>query len=145
MKSCVFFGHAKYDYVPYKERIKDSIIELIEKYDVEQFYSGGRGAFDGICARTVAALKTRYPHIKNTLFLSYIPKVGEGQSLPEYFDDSVYLLESYVPPRYAIIRSNECAILKADFVLSGVRYSWGGAAKAVEFAQRKGKGIFSVI
>ena len=145
MKSCVFFGHAKYDYEPYKDRIKDSIVELIVKFDVGQFYSGGRGAFDGICARTVAELKESYPHIKNTLFLSYMPKEAEAFYMPEYFDDSVYFLEAYVPPRYAIIRSNECATLKADFVLSGVRYSWGGAAKAVEFARRKGKMVVSVI
>lgn len=79
MKSCVFFGHAKYDYAPYKERIKDSIIELIEKYDVGQFYSGGRGAFDGICARTVAELKQAIHTLKTPFFSLISPKWGRGK------------------------------------------------------------------
>lgn len=145
MKSCVFFGHAKYDYEPYREKIKNSIVELIEKYAVTQFYSGGRGAFDGICSRIVAELKGDYPHLKNTLFLSYIPKGKEAFILPKAFDDSVYFLETKVPPKYAIIRTNELAVQRADFVVSGVRYSWGGAARAVEFARKKGKRVFSVI
>ena len=145
MKSCVFFGHAKFDYEPYRERIKSSIVELIEKYAVTQFYSGGRGAFDGICSRIVAELKGDYPHVKNTLFLSYLPKGKDEFILPTAFDDSVYFLETKVPPKYAIIRTNELAVQRADFVVSGVRYSWGGAARAVEFARKKGKRVFSVI
>ena len=145
MKSCVFFGHAKYDYEPYREKIKNSIVELIEKYAVTQFYSGGRGAFDGICSRIVAELKSDYPHLKNTLFLSYLPKGKDEFILPKAFDDSVYFLETRVPPKYAIIRTNELAVQRADFVVSGVRYSWGGAARAVEFARKKGKRVFSVI
>ena len=145
MKSCVFFGHAKYDYEPYREKIKNSIVELIEKYAVTQFYSGGRGAFDGICSRIVAELKSDYPHLKNTLFLSYLPKGKDEFILPKAIDDSVYFLETRVPPKYAILRTNELAVQRADFVLSGVRYSWGGAARAVEFARKKGKRVFSVI
>lgn len=145
MKSCVFFGHAKYDYEPYREKIKNSIVELIEKYAVTQFYSGGRGAFDRICSRIVAELKSEYPHLKNTLFLSYLPKGKEEFILPPFFDDSVYFLEERVPPKYAILRTNELAVQRADFVVSGVRYSWGGAARAVEFARKKGKSVISVI
>jgi hypothetical protein len=65
-----------------------------------------------------------------TLVLSYIPKEKEEYTSP-YYDDSVYLLERRVPPPYAIIETNKAAVDKADFVVSGVKYSFGGAAQAV--------------
>ena len=137
MKSCAFFGHGDYDYREYEENIKDSIVDLIENYNVAQFYTGGRGAFDNLCARIVAQLKSVYPHIKNTLVLSYMPK--KDWKLPAVYDDSVYLLEERVPPKYAIVKTNQALVDKADFVVTAVRYSWGGARIAHDYAQNKKK------
>ena len=137
MKSCAFFGHGKFDYREYKEEIEKSIIHLIENYSVTQFYAGGRGTFDGICSEIVAELKLSYPHIKNTLVLSYMPK--EDFFLHPKYDDSVYLLEKQVPPKYAVVHTNKALIDKVDFVIVGVRYSWGGARIAYEYAEKRGK------
>ena len=92
MKACVFFGHRTGRYQEKKEKIKEIISQLIEKENVTQFYSGGRGEFDGICSTIVGELKCRYPHIKNTLFYAYIPKKKE-YDLAKKYDDSVYMLE----------------------------------------------------
>lgn len=143
MKACSFFGHRQYNYTEYREHIKDIIVELIEKYEVRQFYSGGRGAFDGICSDIVGELLAKYPHVKNTLVYSYIPPKDE-YGLPKKYTDSVYLLENRVPQRLAILKTNERMIDKSDFILSGVRYSWGGAATAQEYALRKKKTVISI-
>jgi uncharacterized phage-like protein YoqJ len=144
MKSCAFFGHRDWGLKEGKEEIKNSIVNLIEKYGVMQFYCGGRGNFDNLCSQIVYELKKKYPHIKNTLVLSYIPKRKEEYGLPAKYDDSVYFLEERVPPRYAIVKTNEKMIDKSDYVIVGVRKSWGGAYRAGEYAKRKGKVIIQI-
>ena len=137
MKSCAFFGHADIDYRAYEDDIESIIIILIEKYNVTQFYTGGRGAFDGICSDILLKLKRSYPYIKNTLVLSYMPK--KGQVLARKYDDSVYLLEQNVPPRCAIIQTNKALVDKVDFVVTAVRRNWGGAKIAYDYAYKRGK------
>ena len=57
MKSCAFFGHGDIDYRAYKENIENSIVDLIENYQVTQFYTGGRGAFDIFLRRGIGCFK----------------------------------------------------------------------------------------
>lgn len=104
--------------------------------------SGYRGSFDATCCGCVYKLKEKYPHIKNTLVLSYHPE--EGFKAPEIFDGSVYLLERDVPPKYAIVETNKLLAAKADIIFSGVFYNFGGAFSAVKFAAAKGKKIYKL-
>ena len=106
MLTCTFFGHRDMDYFPYQDKIETIIIDLIQNCGVTQFYSGYRGNFDRLCAYLVWELKFRYPQIKNTLVLSYLSYKKEDFVLPKFFDDSVYLLEKPVPPRFAITHTN---------------------------------------
>ena len=145
MKACAFFGHRQYGYEGSREIIKNSIVDLIDNYQVTQFYSSGRGEFDNLCSRLVYELKAKYPFIKNTLVLSYMPQKKEEYGLPEKYDDSVYFLEKRVPPRFAIVKTNEEMINHADFILSGVVWSHGGAYEACKYAQRKGKKVIFIL
>ena len=92
--------------------------------------------------KSFLTLKKRFPRIKNTLVLSYIP--AKDFSLPSVFDDSVYLLEKAVLPRFAITETNRLLVQKADFVVLGVQHKWGGAHQAIEYAKRQKKRILSV-
>ena len=141
MYSCVFFGHRDYHYECFEGRIRDSLIDLIENYNVKQFYCGARGNFDWICAKIVHGLKKRYPFIKCIRVWAYMPKKEEEQ---EYFDGSVYLLEKSVPPLYAIVETNKHLLDKVEYILSGVMHTWGGAWAAVERGKRKGKTIINI-
>lgn len=105
MKVCSFFGASSWSYTEYEERLKAIIVELIEKYEVVQFYSGGRGDFDRLAASTVGELRGKYPFIKNTLVLSYIPK--KDFVLSNIYNDSVYLLERSVPPSLRHFRNQQ--------------------------------------
>lgn len=62
MPSCAFFGHRSFDYEPYRDKIREKIVDLIENRGVTTFYSGGRGSFDVLCARTVWELKQKSAH-----------------------------------------------------------------------------------
>ena len=142
MSSATLFGLRDFDYSPYRDKIRVIIIDLIENHGVEEFLSGFRGDFDGLCAEIISDLKTRYPSVKNIMVLSYHdPK---DFVLPKYFDESVYLLERRVPPRYAISYTNQEMILRADFVISGVFYHFGGAYAAWKFARQKKKIILDI-
>jgi len=59
----------------------------------------------------------------------------------EEYDESIYPPLESVPKRFAILRRNEWAIMESDIIVSYVIRSWGGAAKALEYAKRKGKRI----
>ena len=143
MKACAFFGPRKWAADEEKE-LTDSIVYLIENYGVTQFFSGGRGAFDETASRIVGELRTKYPHIKNTLVLSYLPMKKEEYPLSKKYTDSVYLLERRVPPRYAILETNKAMIDRVDFIITSSNGSFGGACKACDYAVKKRKIIFDL-
>ena len=142
MKACAFFGHRDGLYESERQRIQEIVADLIKNKGVTQFYIGGRGAFDGICGEIVHYLKKDFPWIKNTLVLSYIPQ--KDFILPAKYDDSVYLLEKNVLPRFAIVETNKLIVQKVDFVVSGVQHEWGGAYQAVEYAKKQGKMVLDL-
>ena len=144
MISCAFFGHRDVDYFSYNEKIETLLVNLIENCGVTQFYSGYRGKFDELCAYLVWELKFQYPQIKNTLVLSYLPYKKADFVLPKYFDDSVYLLEKQVPPRFAIPHTNRRMVELADYIVSGVNHDHGGAFAAYNYARNRGKTIISI-
>ncbi len=138
MSSCAFFGHSEYTYLANEKKIENAILELI-KSGVCCFYSGYRGNFDTICCEIVKKLRGEYPQISLTMVLSYHP--DEEFRLPSCFDDSVYLLERKVPPQYAIVETNKLLVKKADIILSGVVFPFGGAYNAVTYAKKHGKDV----
>ena len=145
MKKCCFFGHARFAYENCRETIKYIVIDLIEHHGVTAFYSGGRGDFDGMCARIVGEVRKDYPHIENLKFLSYIPTGSAANHyLAPYYTGTVYLLEEKVIPQFAISRTNEKAVDICDFVVSGVCRSYGGAQQAVKYANRKRKAVIEI-
>lgn len=149
MKSCAFFGHRYMDVKQYRDKLLLILKDIIETRGVTQFYSGFRGDFDVYCSYLVKELKDVYPHLKNTMVLSYIPEKTKSSddsfSLPSCFDDSVYLLERRVPNRLAIIETNKQLVDIADFIVAGVITHCGGAYMACEYAYKKKKPIISII
>lgn len=142
MAKCAFFGHSKWYYSRFKEKLKSIIIDLIENKCVTEFYNGCRGDFDNLCIEVVHELKERYPHIKLILVLSYYP---DGEFfLPRRFDETVYLLEKSVPPRFAIYHTNRRLVEIADYIISGVHYFGGGEFQACNYAKRLKKEVIEV-
>ena len=143
IKSCAFFGHRHLNVERYREKLLQTIIDLIENKGVTHFYSGFRGDFERYCSNLIYELKTNHTQIKNTLVLSYVP--NREFTLPKCFDDSIYLLERQVPERLAIIETNKCLADKVDYIVAGVITHGGGAYAACEYADKRKKSIISVI
>ena len=143
MYSCAFFGHRRYNYTEQEGMIREAIEKLINEHNVTQFFSGNRGAFDYLCVKIVNELKKDYKNLHVTQVFSYIPqKVTRDET--RIFDDSLYLLERAVPPKYAIIETNKKIVEKADYILSGVTHDWGGAATAIAYARKKQKTVLDL-
>ena len=130
-----FCGHSKLYKTDSFSKWLDVILPSLIEGGAGTFYLGGYGAFDGLAAAAVKKQKKTYPHIELILVLAYLDRDIDTS----YYDDSTYPPLERVPRRYAILRRNEWMVSASDVVVSGVTHSWGGAARTLEFAQRKNK------
>ena len=143
MAVCTLFGHRECpDSI--QARLKKLLINLIEEQHVELFYVGHQGAFDRIVRNTLRELTFLYPHVRYYIVLAYMP-----QSPKEYdeLDYSLTLLPDgieIIPKRFAISWRNKWMIQQADYVITYVTHSWGGAAQFEKAARCQGKTIFNL-
>ena len=142
-----FCGHR--DFVETAEAEKQ-LTMFLEKYARENgrliCYYGGYGNFDYFAAICVKKLQEQYSNIRNCLVLPYIdqPFLERIEIFKNHFDETIYPLLESVPRKYAIIRRNEWMVDSADIVIAYVTYSWGGAARTLEYAKRKNKNIILI-
>ena len=130
-----FCGHSKIYQTCEISKWLDIILPSLIEGGATTFYLGGYGAFDGLAAAAVRKQKESYPHIDLVLVLAYFDREIDASR----YDGTTYPPLEKVPRRYAILRRNEWMVSVSDVVISGVLHSWGGAARTLEFAQRKNK------
>jgi len=75
---------------------------------------------------------------------SHQKKLNEDPQIKALYDAIIYPPLESVPLRYAISRRNEWMIEQADLVIAFVTHTFGGAHKALSFAQRKKKKIINL-
>ena len=142
-----FCGHR--EFTPDAEKEK-AIIDILLKYaETEQeivCYTGGYGAFDWFAASCINKAKKAAHNIVNCLVVPYITSSYlERISLhTKEFDEVIYPPLENIPPKFAIIRRNEWMIDNSDLLIACVKYSWGGAARTLEYARRRGKIILLI-
>ena len=142
-----FCGHR--DFVETAEA-ENQLTIFLEKYARENVrlvcYNGGYGNFDYFAAKCVQRMQEQYSNIRNCLVLPYIdqPFLERIEIFKNHFDETIYPPLESVPRKYAIIRRNEWMVDSADIVIAYVTYSWGGAARTLEYAKRKNKNIILI-
>lgn len=131
----MFCGHSEvHDRDAVRQWLGVVCLELIES-GAEEFYLGGYGAFDFLCADVLRELKKAHGHIRLILVLPYL---NSSMNTTGY-DETLYPPLESVPKRFAILRRNEWMVQECDAVVAYVTHGWGGAAKTLECAQRKKK------
>lgn len=115
-----------------------TVEDLIDQ-GATKFFHGGYGAFDRAVASVVWNAKKRHPNIVSVLVLPYLDAKLEVDS----YDYTTYPPIEKVPRRYAISARNRWMVSEADVVVAYVLYSWGGAAKTLDYAVTKKKRIIS--
>ncbi len=132
-----FCGHSEIYHPDKFSQWLDTILPSLIEGGADTFYLGGYGAFDRLAASAVMRQKKTYPHIESVLVLAYLNRKVDASD----YDSTTYPPLEKVPLRLAILKRNEWMVSVSDVVVSGVIYSWGGAAKTLDFAKRKEKVI----
>ncbi len=118
-----------------REHLQIELIRLIEK-GVDTFLSGGMGQFDAICEGTVNRLKLKYPQIRLFIIMPYVNFKPKHNTVVDemIFPDGFELYH----PKAAIQKRNRYMVDHANYAVCYVRYSWGGAAQTLNYAQKQG-------
>lgn len=132
-----FCGHKEvWDREPVERWLKQVCGELISQ-GANEFFLGGYGHFDYMCASVLRELKKTHPQIRLILVLPYL----NSTMITDGYDETVYPPLETVPPRFAIVRRNEWMVRECDGVVAYVMRGFGGAAKTLEYARKKKKTI----
>ena len=141
-----FCGHSNYLFGNVvKEELKNILINETRKNPTCKFYLGGYGDFDGLCLRTLREIKKDFPDLELIFITPYLDKSYSKLELAKYYyDDVIFPPIENTPRKFAISKRNEWMVDEADLVIAFVTYSWGGAAKTLEYAKRKKKTIINI-
>ena len=142
MSACTFFGHRDCPEAV-RPKLREVLVELIERHGVDRFYVGRQGAFDAMVRSVLRELTEFYPHISYAVVLERLP--GPRDQAMWDFSDTIFPegLE-LVPPRFAISRRNLWMLKQADLVVTYVTHGWGGAAQFGEKARRQKKTVINL-
>lgn len=141
-----FCGHSQVIFTDEEKSVlRNILVDEINKNPTCKFYLGGYGDFDGLCLRTLKDLKNDSLDIELIFITPYLDKNYSKLVLAKYYyDDVIFPPIESVPRKFAILKRNEWMVEQADLVIAYVKYSWGGAAKALEYAKRKKKRIINL-
>ena len=141
-KSCCFFGHREVTH-NIREKLKATIEKLITEDNVTEFYVGHQGQFDNMVYSVLKELKAKYPQIRYTVVLAYMP---DEYIKDVYGNDTLFPdgLEN-TPKKFAISKRNDWMIQHSDYAVCYVYKITGGAAKFREKAEKKGLRVIDVL
>ena len=144
MNICTFFGHWDCP-SSIKPKLHDVLKNLIEKEHVDLFYVGNHGAFDAMVRTQMRELEQIYPNIRYAVVLAYLPQKS-SEFDPQDFSDTIFPegIET-VPKHFAISWRNRWMLRQADYVVTYVTHSWGGAAQFAEMAKRQHKKVINIL
>lgn len=135
-----FCGHSKLsDHDTIQTQLTQELRILLDQGN-HKFYLGGYGDFDLLAAKVLHELKSEYPEIESILILPYLDRKVDAS----LYDSTIYPPLENVPKRFAISRRNKWMIEKADILIACVDHDWGGAAKTLEYAVKKGLQIINL-
>lgn len=142
MSVCTFFGHRDCP-IQIRPKLKSLILSLIEK-GVNEFYVGDKGSFDLMAAAVLREIHKENPAIHYAIVLAYLPKEHCSFHHADYTETMYPEGLEKVPLRYAIVWRNKWMLQRSDYVICYAKYTWGGAYKFVELAEKKGKTIYNL-
>ena len=142
-----FIGHSTLPTkINIEKRVRTAILSRVPKGERVQFYCGGYGEFDTLCARVAHQVKGEFAAGETVYITPYLHGEERLKRIMEsgLYDSSLYPPLENVPYRYAVVRRNEWMVRQADLILSYVVYPWGGAAKTLAYARRKKQDILDL-
>lgn len=141
-----FCGHSNFLFDnTVKEKSRELLLQEIRKNPACKFYLGGYGDFDSLCLNILKEMKADFPTIELLFITPYLDdNYSKLETAKLYYDGIIYPPLENVPRRFCISKRNEWMVDEADLVIAFVKYSWGGAAKTLEYAKRKKVEFFNL-
>lgn len=141
-----FCGHSNFSFDnTIKQKLKNLLLQEIRKNPACKFYLGGYGDFDSLCLNILKEIKADFPAIELLFITPYLnDNYSKLETAKLYYDGIIYPPLENVPQQFCISKRNEWMVNEADFLIAFVKYSWGGAAKTLEYAKRKKVGFFNL-
>ena len=141
-----FCGHSNFSFDnTVKEKLRELLLQEIRKNLACKFYLGGYGDFDSLCLNILKEIKADFPTIELLFITPYLDdNYSKLETAKLYYDGIIYPPLENVPRRFCISKRNEWMVDEADLVIAFVKYSWGGAAKTLEYAKRKKVDFFNL-
>ena len=142
MAVCTFFGHRECPET-IKPKLREILVDLITNQGVDMFYVGNQGHFDTLVRSTLRDLQKEYPKVNYAVVLAYMP--GKQNDYDDYSDTMLPEGIESVHPRYAISWRNNWLLKQADYVVTYITHSWGGAAQYAAKAKKQGKTVVDLV
>ncbi len=146
-KSCCSFGHRDVIH-DITARLDEILEELITQRGVTTFLTGGMGQFDGKFSTAVRRKKRAHSGIELVLVCPYLTQeLNQNKIWYEQSYDSILIPSELAGIHYkaAIRARNRWLADHADYVVSYLCHSYGGAYDAVRYAEKRGKPILPTI
>lgn len=145
-----FFGHRQpTSILVLEERLMPILRDLINQKDYIEFLVGRDGEFDQVVSSTIRKAKENYAYgnVSHILVLPYerADYRDNRDSFEEYYDEVEISYEStQAHPKAAIFERNKQMALRADLIICDIEHNFGGAYKAVKYAESLGKRIINL-
>ena len=140
-KICCFAGHSDIaDTEEIYTRLLSTLENLVSEGAVTEFWVGNYGAFDRLSARAVPEIKAQHPDIKSAQVVPYLTSgINEYRDeLQKDFDDIIIAdIPPKTPKKLQIIKCNQYMVKSSQILVCYVKYSFGGAAKTLEYAEKR--------
>lgn len=144
--SCCGFGH-RVLLMDVEKPLREALERLAVKQGVTVFYTGGMGEFDELFARTVRSMKRNDPRLRLILVLPYLTRQAATEKAwyEGRYDEILIPAElEGVHLKAAIGLRNRWMVDRSDIVIAALHRDFGGAAEAVRYAEKRGKGVVRI-
>ncbi len=152
-RTCCFFGHRMIDITEeLKNRLYETIENLITNENVDTFLFGSKSRLDNLCRAAVTEIKEKYPYIKRIYVRAEYPYIDDSYMsyLLDLFDETYYpekILGAgravYIERNYEMINnSNYCVVYYNEQKAPTKRKS--GTKIALDYAVGKKKNIINL-
>ena len=142
-----FCGHSLFAKTDEYEQKMLAFFERVAGDDPVDFYLGGYGDFDAFAYHCCKKYQRNHPRASLIFVTPYISESYQKNHLSfqkDLYNAIVYPEIEGTPPRFAILARNRWMVERADYVVCGIIYDWGGAYKTYQHAICKNKPVFNI-
>lgn len=142
-----FFGHRN---IRNSDAVGNKLAEVLERefgQEEVDFYIGAYGAFDFIALKKCVEFKRVHKNARIFFVTAYLDEgyLQDRDFITELCDGVLFPDLENVPKKYAIPKRNQCVVDMSRAVICYLENNtWGGAAKAVDYALKQKKTVINI-